>query len=74
MILDDEDLAQIPHRLFAMAGRRLEGSVRIAGTGESREQGQQALQALAGELYDCGQDLMTIADAIVAVTMARTAP
>ncbi|WP_421849196.1 hypothetical protein [Novosphingobium sp.] len=68
MTLDDDEIADLPRRLFAMAGRRLECAVATAGAGEARNLAAQRQQDIAGELYGCGQDLMVIADAIAALT------
>lgn len=67
MTLDDDEIGELPRRMFAMAGRRLERAVATAGAGEARNLAAQRQQDLAGELYGCGQDLMLIADAIAAL-------
>ena len=69
MTLDDDEIGELPRRLFAMAGRRLEHAVATAGAGEARDLAAQCQRELAGELDDCGQDIMVIADAIA--TLAR---
>ena len=69
MTLDDDEIAEMPRRLFAMAGRTLERAVATAGSGEARGLSTQRQRDLAGELYGCGQDLMVIADAIAALVI-----
>lgn len=67
MTLDDDEIGELPRRLFAMAGRRLEYAVATAGAGEAHGCAAQRQRDLAGELHDCGQDIMVIADAIAAL-------
>lgn len=68
MMLDEEDIAGLPGRLFAMAGRRLEAARHAAGSGEARGVTGEERCALAGELHDCAQDISVIADTISALT------
>ena len=67
MMLDDDEIGELPRRLFAMAGRRLERVVATAGAGEASGLAAQRQYDLAGELHGCGQDIMVIADAIAAL-------
>ena len=73
MTLDDEEIAELPRRLFAMAGRTLERAVANAGAGEGRSLVAGRQRNLAGELHGCGQDLMVIADTIAAL-ISEVAP
>lgn len=72
MNIDPDDRQDLPRRLFALAGRRLEHAVDTAGQGEAAGLGHEALANLAGDLHDCGQDLLILADAI-AVLAGETA-
>jgi len=64
--LDDRDCLR--RRLFALAGRRLEAAARSAGAGEGRDLSRTHVAGLADDLYLCGQDLLTIGDAITALS------
>ncbi len=69
MTLDDDEIAELPQRLFAMAGRNLERAAAIAGGGEANGLAGPRQRELAGELHGCGQDIMVIADAIAALAI-----
>lgn len=72
MTLDEDEIGDLPHRLFAMAGRSLERATAQAGAGEAKVLSPLQRRDLAGELHCCGQDLMVIADAIAAITREIT--
>lgn len=71
MNLSDEERTRLPRDLFALAGRRLEYGSDRAGEGQGANVACERLAGLSGELHDVGQDLMVIADAIAALTVAR---
>jgi hypothetical protein len=60
MTLFDDEIGELPRRLFAMARRTLERACATASAGEGRSLGAQRQRNLAGELHGCGQDLMVI--------------
>ncbi len=64
MNIDPDDRQDLLRRLFALAGRRLEHAADAAGQGEAAGLGREVLTNLAGDLHDCGQDLLVVADAI----------
>ncbi len=67
MTVDEDDLTQLPRRLFALAGRRIEEASTAAAAGESSRLAGAQQSELAGSLHTCGQDLMVIADTIAAL-------
>jgi hypothetical protein len=67
MTLDDDEIRDLPRRLFALAGRSLQRAAAIAGEGEANGLAAPRQRELAGELHGCGQDIMVIADAIAAL-------
>lgn len=71
MILEDDEIDELPRRLFAMAGRNLERAVEAAGAGEASGIAAPRRRELAGELRGCGQDLLVIADVITALAMEK---
>lgn len=73
MMLDETEIADLPARLFALAGRRIEQAQRAAERGEARGLPDEEHRSLAGALHDCAQDLAVIADAIAAMTAAHMA-
>ena len=72
MTLDEDEIGELPRRLFAMAGRSLERATAQAGAGEAKVLYPQQRRELAGELHGCGQDLMVIADAIAVIALEIT--
>jgi len=58
MILSDEERAQLPRELFALAGRRFEYGTIKAMEGEGR--GAMSHGALSARLHELGQDLRVI--------------
>lgn len=64
MTIDPDDRQDVPRRLFALAGRRLEHAVDAAGQGEAAGLDRAVMTNLAGDLHACGQDLLVLADAI----------
>lgn len=67
MTLDEDEIGELPRRLFAMAGRSLERAATSAGVGEASDLAAARRRELAGELHGCGLDIMVIADAIAAI-------
>lgn len=67
MDIDAEERLDLPRRLFAMVGRRLELATGCAGRGEAAGLGREAITDLAANIYDCGQDLLVLADAIAVI-------
>ena len=64
MMIDQKERIELPRRLFALAGRKLECATGMAGAGEAPNLPPERSMTLAGDLHTCGQDLMAIADAI----------
>lgn len=73
MNLSDEERTRLPRDLFALASRRLEHGTAVAGEGQGSRVTGARMESLSGELHDVGQDLLVIADAIAALTVAREA-
>ena len=69
MTLDDDEIGDLPRRLFALAGRCLERAAATASAGEARTVAAQHQREVAGELHSCGQDIMVIADAVAALAI-----
>ncbi len=67
MRLDDDEITELPRRLFAMAGRRIDEAGSAAVAGEARGLAGTRQRDLAGSLHACGQDIIVIADAIAAL-------
>lgn len=67
MDIDPDARHDLPRRLFALAGRRLGHAVDAAGQGEAAGLDREVMGSLAGDLHDCGQDLLVLADAIAAM-------
>jgi hypothetical protein len=74
MDIDPEERADLPRRLFAMAGRRLEKSMIQANDGEATGLTGAAIASLAEDLHECGQDLLVLADAITVIAMDAAHP
>lgn len=70
MILSEEQRKGVPRDLFALAGRRLEYGLSLAGEGEGRHVTQERMAELSGQIHEVGHDLMVIADAIAAMAQA----
>jgi hypothetical protein len=71
MILSEEDRAELPRELFALAGRRLEYGIGKAMEGEGRNAAHGRRAQLSARLHEVGQDLKVIADAIAVLAEER---
>ena len=71
MILSDEERAELPRELFALAGRRLEYGTIKAMEGEGCDVAPGRMADLSARLHEVGQDLRVIADAIAVLAEAR---
>ena len=64
MTLSEEEKAELPRELFALANRRAEFAIEKAIEGEARNVPWERMSALSAGLHEVGQDLKVIADAI----------
>ena len=71
MILSEEERAELPRELFALAGRRLEYGMGKAMEGEGRDVPPSRMSDLGARLHEVGQDLKVIADAIAVLAQER---
>lgn len=72
MTLSDEECAELPRELFAMAARRLEHGSELAMEGQGRHPDPERPQALCAQLHDIGKDITVIADAIAVLVQQDT--
>lgn len=67
MIVNEEERAELPRELFALACRRLEYAIDAALEGQGRDLPREQISELSTRLHDVGRDLLVIADAIAVI-------
>jgi len=67
MLLSEEERAELPRELFALACRRLEWAIDAALEGQGRDLPREQISELSARLHDVGRDLLVIADAIAVI-------
>jgi hypothetical protein len=68
--MDEDDRQELVRRLFALITARLEDGAALAADGQGRDVPSDAQADLANQLHGLGEEIATLADAIVAVVPA----